>query len=62
VAWGLASTGGRCPDRVLADRGPAAARSISSRSGWCRVDDVRDSAGSGRGREEREAWGARGPT
>jgi hypothetical protein len=39
-----------------------AARFVSNRSGRRQVADTRDPAVSGRGRDEREARGARGPT
>jgi hypothetical protein len=61
-AWGLASTGGRRPDCVPADRGPAVACFISSRNEGRRVTDARDLVDSGRGREEREERDMRGPT
>jgi hypothetical protein len=47
---------------ATADSGPAAARSVSGRSRWCRVTDAQDPTDSGRGREEREIRGTRGPT
>jgi hypothetical protein len=52
LAWGLALTGGQCPNR-----GPAAAR-ICFGQGRARAADARAPTGSKRGREERGLGGA----
>jgi hypothetical protein len=57
-AWGLAPTGGRCPNRVPADRGPAAARAGGApvfRQWRADVADARDPTGGGRGSVEQGA-------
>jgi hypothetical protein len=50
--WGPAPTVGRRPDRILADRGSAAACSVRAREGGDQVARTWGSASSGRGRKE----------
>jgi hypothetical protein len=57
-AWGLAPTGGRRPNHVPADRGPAAARAGGAplfRQWRADAADARAPAVGGRGSEKREA-------